>query len=89
VNLGAGSEISIRELVQLIAEFSGFRGDIRWDTSKPDGQPRRSVDTSRATELFGFRATTLFEAGLRKTIDWYEATLEGQPVQGHAVAAKT
>jgi GDP-L-fucose synthase len=90
VNLGAGFEISIRELVELIAEISGYRGDIRWDSSKPDGQPRRSVDTSRAAELFGFRATTSFEAGLRKTIDWYEATLERpQPANRGTVTAQT
>jgi GDP-L-fucose synthase len=75
VNLGAGFEISIRELVELIADISRFRGDINWDTSKPDGQPRRSVDTSRAAELFGFRASTPFELGLRQTIEWYEAQL--------------
>jgi GDP-L-fucose synthase len=75
VNLGAGFEISIRELTELVAELSGFRGDIRWDTSKPDGQPRRSLDTSRAAAYFGFRATTPFEQGLRETIDWYESRL--------------
>jgi GDP-L-fucose synthase len=75
VNLGAGFEISIRELTELIADLSGFRGDIRWDTSKPDGQPRRSLNTSRAEAYFGFRATTPFEQGLRQTIDWYEGSL--------------
>jgi len=74
VNLGAGFEISIKELVELIAEFTGFKGKIIWDTSKPDGQPRRSLDTSRAEEEFGFKAKTLFEEGLRKTIDWYFAS---------------
>ena len=73
VNLGAGFEISIRELVDLIARLTGFRGEIRWDATKPDGQPRRSLDTSRAERLFGFRATTGFEEGLRATIDWYRA----------------
>jgi len=72
VNLGAGFEISIRELVELIAQICGFQGDIRWDESKPDGQPRRRVDTSRA-DAFGFRASTQFEAGLRQTVEWYEA----------------
>jgi GDP-L-fucose synthase len=71
VNLGTGKEISIRELVELIAEIAGFRGEIRWDTSKPDGQPRRALDTSRARELFGFDARTSFKDGLRWTIDWY------------------
>jgi GDP-L-fucose synthase len=68
VNLGVGREISIRKLVQIIAEITGFRGAIRWDTTKPDGQPRRSLDTSRARERFGFVARTSFEEGLRRTI---------------------
>ena len=72
VNVGAGFEISVRELVQLIAELTGFHGSIAWDKSKPNGQPRRSVDTSRARELFGFQAKTDFRDGLRKTIEWYE-----------------
>jgi len=72
VNVGAGFEISVRELVQLIAELTGFHGSIAWDKSKPNGQPRRSVDTSRALELFGFQAKTDFRDGLRKTIEWYE-----------------
>lgn len=71
VNLGAGFEISIRDLTQLIAEGTGFKGEIVWDTSKPNGQPRRSLDTSRAERAFGFRAQTGFEDGLRQTIDWY------------------
>ncbi len=71
-NLGAGFEISIRELVTLIAEETGFHGDIRWDTSKPDGQPRRLLDTHRAETLFGFKAKTDFRTGLRETISWYE-----------------
>lgn len=71
VNLGSHSEITIRELVTIIAELTGFRGDIRWDTTRPDGQPRRCLDTSRAQQLFGFRAQTSFEAGLRETISWY------------------
>ena len=72
VNLGVGQEITIRELVQLIVRFTDYGGGIRWDPSKPDGQPRRALDTSRAEQAFGFRATTSFEAGLRTTIDWYE-----------------
>ncbi len=68
VNLGVGREITIRELVALIVELTGYRGGVRWDGSKPDGQPRRALDTSRALESFGFRATTLFRDGLRMTI---------------------
>ncbi len=71
VNLGAGFEISIHDLVHLIAELTGFTGTITWDTTKPDGQPRRRLDTSRAEQEFGFKATTPFEVGLRKTIEWY------------------
>ncbi len=71
INLGSGIEISIRDLVKLIAKETGFGGDIVWDTSKPDGQPRRALDVSRATELLGFRATTDFVEGLRRTIEWY------------------
>ena len=71
VNLGAGFEITIRDLTLLIARSMGFHGEIRWDTNKPDGQPRRSLDTSRAEALFGFRATTSFGDGLRRTIEWY------------------
>ncbi len=71
VNLGVGAEITIRELVALIARLTGFRGELRWDASKPDGQPRRALDTSRARELFGFEARTPWEDGLRATIEWY------------------
>jgi GDP-L-fucose synthase len=71
VNLGVGREITIRELVRLIAELTGFAGEIRWDSSKPDGQPRRALDTSRARAAFGFDAQTSFEAGLKETIAWY------------------
>jgi len=72
VNLGAGFEISIRDLAHLIAELMGFTGEIRFDATKPDGQQRRCLDTSRAERLFGFRATTSLEEGLRRTIDWYK-----------------
>jgi GDP-L-fucose synthase len=72
VNLGVGQEITIRDLVELIARLTGFTGEIRWDSTKPDGQPRRALDTSRARERFGFEAHTSFEDGLRATIDWYE-----------------
>ena len=71
VNLGSGMEISIRELVERIARLTGFDGEIVWDATRPDGQPRRSLDTSQARGLFGFEATTEFEEGLRRTIDWY------------------
>lgn len=71
VNIGAGFEISIKDLVELIAELTGFDGKVIWDTSKPNGQPRRSLDTTRAAELFGFRRTIEFREGLRRTIDWY------------------
>ncbi len=75
VNLGVGHEITIRELVELIARLTRFRGELRWDASKPDGQPRRALDTSRARERFGFVAQTGFEEGLRRTIEWYETRL--------------
>jgi nucleoside-diphosphate-sugar epimerase len=72
VNLGVGREITIRDLVELIVQLTGFKGELRWDATKPDGQPRRALDTSRARERFGFEAKTSFEDGLRTTIDWYE-----------------
>jgi GDP-L-fucose synthase len=72
VNLGNGREVVIKDLVELIAGLTGFSGEIRWRSDKPDGQPRRQLDTSRAFERFGFRAETTLEAGLAKTIDWYE-----------------
>jgi len=71
VNLGVGQEVTIKELVSLIARLSGFQGQLRWDSTKPDGQPRRALDTSRAREGFGFRAETPLEDGLRRTIEWY------------------
>ena len=74
VNLGVGHEITIRDLVELIARLTRFAGEIRWDAAKPDGQPRRALDTSRARERFGFVATTSFEDGLRRTVDWYQQT---------------
>ncbi len=73
VNLGTGREISIRDLVTLIAELVGYEGELVWDPTKPDGQPRRCLDTSRAREEFGFSAEIDFQEGLRKTIDWYTA----------------
>jgi GDP-L-fucose synthase len=76
VNLGAGFEISIKELVTLIAKVTGFAGEILWDTTKPDGQPRRCLDTTLAEKEFGFKAATGFEEGLKKTIDWYKKTVK-------------
>lgn len=72
VNLGSGHEISIRDLVELIVELTGFEAAIDWDTSKPDGQPRRKLDTSRARERFNWEASTDFKQGIEKTIEWYE-----------------
>ena len=72
VNLGAGFEISIKNLVNLIVSYTGYEGKIVWDTTKPDGQPRRRLDTTRARERFGFEARVDFKEGLRKTIEWYE-----------------
>lgn len=71
VNLGAGFEIKIKDLVGLISRLMDFRGEIVWDRTKPDGQPRRMLDVSRAKKLFGFKAKTKFETGLKSTIDWY------------------
>lgn len=73
INIGAGFEISIRDLVELIVELTGFKGRIAWDATQPDGQPRRMLDTTKALQEIGFRATTDFLQGLRKTISWYEA----------------
>lgn len=74
INLGSGREVSIRELAGIIARLAGFAGEVRWDTTKPDGQPRRRMDTSRAERLLGFRAAVPLEEGLRRTIEWYRAT---------------
>jgi len=71
INLGSGMEISIKHLVELIAHLTGFKGRIIWDTSKPNGQPRRRLDVTRAEQAFGFIAGTSFEEGLKKTIEWY------------------
>lgn len=73
VNLGTDEEMPIRDLVETIRELVGFQGEIRWDTSRPDGQPRRRVDPSRAKQYFGFEASVPFRDGLRRTIDWYLA----------------
>ena len=76
VNIGAGFEITIKDLVEKIVKLTGFKGQIRWDPSKPDGQPRRRLDVSRAKKLFGFEAQMTFDEGLKKTIDWF---LENRP----------
>jgi GDP-L-fucose synthase len=78
VNIGTGNEIKISELMKLIARLTRFEGEIRWQTDKPDGQPRRRLEVSRAFEKFGFRAQTPFEEGLKRTIDWYEANRSGE-----------
>jgi len=71
VNIRAGFEISINDLVELIVKLTGFKGKIVWDTTKPDGQPRRCLDISKVEKEFGFKAKTSFEEGLKKTIEWY------------------
>lgn len=72
VNLGSGMEISIKDLAEMVARLTGFEGDIVWDTSKPNGQPRRGLDTNRAREYFGFEAQMPFEEGLKRTIEWFK-----------------
>ena len=74
VNLGAGFEITIRELAELIRELARFEGELKWDATQPDGQPRRCLDTTRAERYFGFKAQTAFREGLRRTIEWYRET---------------
>ena len=81
VNLGSGMEISIHDLATTIAAMTGFTGRIVWDTSKPNGQPRRCLDVSRAEREFGFRAATPFEIGLRKTIDWYIRSMQHEEIR--------
>ena len=80
VNLGSSDEISIKALTETIARLTGFRGEIVWDRSKPNGQPRRKLDVSRAQERFGFRSQTPFEEGLQRTIEWYETQQRIQTV---------
>ena len=75
VNLGSGQEVSIHDLAHMIRETVGYKGELRWDSSKPDGQPRRSLDTSRARKEFGFEASTPLADGIRKTAEWYERSL--------------
>lgn len=87
VNLGANQEIAIKELVEDVAGVTGFKGRIEWDSSKPDGQPRRCVDPSRAKELFGFEATTPFDEGLRLTYQWYLANRQEAESRGLSTTA--
>jgi GDP-L-fucose synthase len=73
INLGTGAEISVRELVEMIARLTDFRGDVRWDAARPDGQPRRCLDTTRARRLLGWEAQVALEQGLERTIAWHLA----------------
>jgi GDP-L-fucose synthase len=82
VNIGAGSEVRIKDLVSLISKLTGFGGKIRWNETRPDGQPRRMLDTSRAETKFGFRAKTSLEEGLRKTIEWYKNAATNSTTSG-------
>jgi len=82
VNLGSGEEISVRNLAGVIARLAGFEGDFVWDTSRPNGQPRRSLDTGKAEALFGFKAATRLEDGLRETIEWYRQHRAPRPSGG-------
>jgi GDP-L-fucose synthase len=77
VNLGAGQEISIRELAELVADVTGYTGGIVWDETKPGGQPRRSVDASRARNLFGFEARMPLREGIERTVAWYRSAVAG------------
>jgi len=79
VNLGSGYEIPIKDLAEMIARLAGFEGKLVWDTSKPNGQPRRGLDVSRAKEFFGWEATTPFEEGMRRTIEWYKENRDHEP----------
>jgi GDP-L-fucose synthase len=91
VNVGASSEITIKDLTELIAHVTGFEGRLAWDPTKPDGQPRRALDTTRAREWFGFPASTSLEDGLRRTVEWYRAEGPGAggPVAGGATTQTT
>jgi GDP-L-fucose synthase len=87
VNLGSAHEISIKDLVETIARLTGFNGKLIWDTSQPNGQPRRKLDISRAQTEFGFLSHTSFEQGLRNTIEWYRSTLsQDAPTMASSVA---
>jgi GDP-L-fucose synthase len=87
VNIGSSVEISIKDLVELVAELTGFKGKIVWDKSKPDGQPRRKLNVDRAEKEFGFRSTTAFRDGLAETIRWYQEVMAGSPAVPGARAA--
>ena len=87
VNIGSGMEITVKELVSVLTELIGFKGAIRWDTSKPNGQPRRSLDVSRAKKAFGFQASTDFLTGLRQTVEWWEAQSPRSALPRRAKAA--
>jgi GDP-L-fucose synthase len=87
VNIGAGHEITIKDLVGLLSRIIGYKGKIRWDTTKPNGQPRRSLDVSRAEKAFGFKAKTDFETGLTRTVEWWAAQPEAAPSSPIAGAA--
>jgi len=78
VNLGSSFEISIRDLVTLIAKVTGYEGEIVWDASKPDGQPRRKLNTDKAVREFGFQSQVGFDEGLRETVSWYEQSTQRQ-----------
>ncbi|NDJ52422.1 MAG: GDP-L-fucose synthase [Chloroflexi bacterium] len=80
INIGSGMEISIKDLLVLIAELTGFEGEIRWDSSKPDGQPRRRLNTDKAEQAFGFKAQTEFREGLSQTIEWYASHVKDMPL---------
>jgi GDP-L-fucose synthase len=82
VNLGTGRETTIRDLTEMIANLCGYEGEVVWDGSKPDGQPRRMLDTSRAKALFGFEAQVELEEGLRRTVDWFSSTRDYAGVGG-------
>ncbi|MFI5282562.1 MAG: GDP-L-fucose synthase family protein [Candidatus Dormibacterales bacterium] len=79
VNLGSSDEISIKDLVELVVELTGFKGKVAWDRTKPDGQPRRKLNVDRASREFGFRSSTPFRVGLRETIKWYQEVMAGSP----------
>jgi GDP-L-fucose synthase len=86
VNLGTAHEICIKELVETVARLTGFEGEIIWNVERPNGQPRRKLDTSRARRLFGFEARVTFEEGLRRTIDWYAARTRSEAPSGNALS---
>ncbi len=88
MNLGSAEEISIRDLAELIAELTGFKGTIVWDGTKPDGQPRRKLNVERAEAEFGFRSTTPLREGLRTTIEWFEADTAEDPFASVKVDGK-